>query len=266
MPLFFGENFREQQSVSRYPFTDTSNLTTDTGLTFDTAVITDCKLWPYGAGPRLALTQIIVTVNEVTFSFGDGITNPLAQCQVDPLKIGNFYVLLDPVGRSAGVLVADAVKLAAVAVWPQGTHTFAQGAADLVASCTVPVPEPGVLGITDGTSVIHGETWIIGEQGVVLTGDSASGEIQVNVVGDPLFKRRDCAGSGATAFVTPSYLRTINQVRPDDFGNFTLAVASPGDTPGCILRIEPDGLDGIKFSVIGPVPSGKDASIGWSLG
>lgn len=252
MTQVYGQNFYDQQRASRYPFTDTSTLVTDTGYTLGTDVFLDAVIYPVGAGPRLALTSIVVTTDSVTLWIGDGNTEQMASAVVNPLLPVNAYVFLDSVGRVAGQLVADPIPLAALSTWAAGTHTFAQGEADFVARCTIPIPATGLLGLTDGKTVISGDTWFVGEDGVTLVGDADTGLITINVVGDPLFKRRNCAGAGSNAFITPSYLCTINHTGPDVFGNFTIA-ANPIVAPGTILRVNPKGAHGLELSISGQV-------------
>ena len=71
--------------------------------------------------------------------------------------------------------------------------------------------------------------------------------IRVDVVGDPLFKRRVSPES----FVTPSFIKSINGIEPDDKGDFKIAVGTylANDT---ILRIYPDlSLPGLRIELVG---------------
>ena len=79
--------------------------------------------------------------------------------------------------------------------------------------------------------------------------------IEVNVVGDSLFRRRLC--SDEDLFDTPQFIRTITfkygeeefVVQPDEFGDIQITVnnAAAEDT---ILRVR-NTVDGIRLSTVG---------------
>jgi hypothetical protein len=95
------------------------------------------------------------------------------------------------------------------------------------------------------------DVWLIGEDGVVLRKDENA--IRVDIVGDPLFKRKLCTTTGGNIelFVTPNFVRTVNGIKPDEYGNFTITANNElaGDT---ILRIYPDAANNVvKIEFVG---------------
>ena len=85
---------------------------------------------------------------------------------------------------------------------------------------------------------------------------SATREVQVirvDVVGDPLFRRRLCEG----VFTTPNFLRTITARQDcrevicegDESGNILISVGSQ-DSPDTVLRVRATA-DGLVFETVG---------------
>ncbi len=171
-------------------------------------------------------------------------------------------VLHDVYGRPAGILVSEALRLAAFQAWGVGTHTLKPSASEFAATVVFPCPEPGVRGVLldDGT-LLEGDVWLVGDEGVVFRHEEmflpAScglperrvSVIRMDVVGDPLFRRRLC--QGGALFATPSFIKSLRFVGPnqtidtvpDAQGNLLLA-ANNNLAEDSVLRIvtTPDGL------------------------
>ena len=165
------------------------------------------------------------------------------------------------------MLVSEASRLATFQSWTLGDHDFDQEQTEFVARVCVPTPEVGVRGfLLDDGSIMTGDVWIVGDDGVVVTAGEAIEEVEgftseqrkvvtlrIDVVGDPLFRRRLCSN----VFETPKFLKTIT-VRhqcnsfvcgPDTLGDFKISVGDQ-DAPDPILRIRsiPEGL---RFEAVG---------------
>lgn len=250
MADLWGRQYREENQAPRYPFADQATLLTADGLAFGPDVLLDASLYPAGAGAVLALTSVVVSpdARTVTLWVGDEANTQRASAAFDPIGPPASLPVTDPQGRPAGLLVADPLVLTALAGWPAGTHTFPAGSADFVASCVIPTPEAGLRALVtpDGT-VFSGDVWLVGQDGVVLS--YSGGNIRVDVVGDPLFTRRACAPGGL--FTTPNFLRSLNNVGPDLYGNFNL-IPAPATWGQTALRITPEGTDTLRVSVAGP--------------
>jgi hypothetical protein len=238
--------YRDENLLSRYPFSDTASLLTNTGFDFGSATVIDAALWPIGALAGVCLTSIDITLASITLWFGDSVATKRAQAVVDPVAFGTRIAVTDLVARSAGFLVVDPEAIAALRAWPVGTHAFANGAAEFVASCVAPTPDLCVQGVDAGAGAVSGDVWLIGDQGVVLSVDS-SGNIRVDTVGDPYFLRNSCGAGGS--FTAPSFLQSINNVAADAYGSFVLAaIQSGGPSP---LRFIPVADNTLKIEVIG---------------
>ena len=126
------------------------------------------------------------------------------------------------------------------------------GAAEFAATCVTPMPAAGVRGFTtpDGT-LFTGDVWLVGEDGVVVREED--GAVRIDVVGDPLFRRRLC--QPVQLFTTPRFVKTINGMRPDARGDFKITAgrALAADT---VLRVYTDDTGGITFEAVGQVLQG----------
>lgn len=248
MPDVLFRDFRDENALSKYPFADTADLVSTDGFALAPDVFVDATLYPIGGHAQLAITKIAISLQVVTITLGDPITTNLATAVFSLQDLQEIIPFTDAYGRPAGILVADTVALAMLQSWPAGEHKFLRGTAEFVASCCVPQPAAGVRGIlTDADELFTGDVYLIGEDGVVLR-EISEGVIQVDVVGDPLFVRRTC--DPVALFATPRFLKTLNNIPPDEYGNFSIDVAADQvDTPA--MRIYAQDERTLVFKMIG---------------
>jgi hypothetical protein len=237
----------EQAGGSKYPFADDATLVADSGFALDPDLVIDAILHPLGATADLSLTRVERSPGLVNLRFGNP-ANPLLATAT--LVAGDTYdraALADAYQRPAGLLVLDPIRAAGLWTWTEGTHTFAAGAAPLVARCVVPWPDPGVTGVAVGTALLTDDVWLVGGPGVLFRRDGDL--VRLDVVGDPLFRRATCAGT--PDFGTRSFLRTLVveddaghrfEVGPDAFGQIAL-VPTNRSVADTVLRIVPRGTD-----------------------
>lgn len=179
---------------------------------------------------------------------------------IDPPETITFF---DKYGRPAGILVSESQRLGVFQSWGIGTHEFLPEESEFAATCVFPTPEVGIRGIRLETGeVFVGDVWLVGDDGVVLQVEEYSlpvpgtcetrevRAIRVDVVGDPLFRRRLCENSNL--FTTPRFVRKLAIVSdnmvfdavPDENGN--LRITSTSDLGAhTVLRIKttPDGIE-----------------------
>lgn len=242
--------WRRYHETTKYPFADEATLTNASGLFIPEGLFLDATLYPIGGLPALYLSRVVVTNEVATIVIGDQNNEILARAAVNIIEPPANVVLSDSLGRPAGVLVSEPRRLATLQSWPLGTHEFSLDSTEFVARVCIPTPEVGVRGILlDDGSFFTGDVWIVGDDGVVVSSEQVGEEqhIRVDVVGDPLFRRRLCAA----VFHTPNFLKTVT-VRhrcdsivcgPDTGGDFKITVGDQ-DAPDPILRIRaiPEGL------------------------
>lgn len=242
----WASEFRDEASWSPYPFTDASTLTDRTGtLTLDRDLFLDASFYPVGAADGLHVSAIDVLPRQVVLWCG--VTGALTLCSArfDPLAPPAQLAVTDAYGRPAGLLIVDTGRAATAQTWAPGRYEFEPGAAEFVASCVLPSPARPLRGVLVGDRLLTGHVWLVGEGGVVLRSEGG-GRIRVDVVGDPLSKRRECSPVGL--FRAPRFVRTINGITPDATGEFQVAVGDH-DAPDTVLRLVPDGPNALRWTL-----------------
>lgn len=256
MPRTLFPEFRDEQRDSNYPFGDACTLRSTDNLFFDPGLFLDAVLYPTGSPERLAITSITTSYSAITIYIGNDAAVDLLQVTYDPLSAPDTLTVYQG-DRIAGMLLPDSTLLATLQSWPTGSHAFATGEAEFVPSVTIPLPDVGVTGFQlDNGDVISGDVWLVGADGIVFTvldGDT----IRVDVVGDPLFRRRLCEAAG---FVTANYGKTINNIPPDEYGDFKIIVGTQLNASPA-LRVWRDPFQSIRWHVIGsPVATRSTAA------
>jgi hypothetical protein len=224
MPQQRFQELYDEYAATRYPFLDTCTLLADTQQQLDADLFFDASLYPVGNTGVLYITTITVQSRLVTISIADKSKAVVATASFDPFTVGDVLSITDIAGRPAGVLVSAAQRLSRFSSWVEGTHTFSASAAVFVPSCIIPSPATGVRGLkTPQGDVLTNTVVLVGGAGVVLStaGDDA---IRVDIVGDPLYRRRLCAQ--VSAFKTPLFVQTINGCPPDQNGNINIIIGN----------------------------------------
>lgn len=217
--------WRAQNQNTRYPFSSRATLTNDEGRVLLEGVLLDGALYPIGAATGLFLASAEITFQTVTLTLATPTQPAIATGSFDLLNPPDQIIFYDAYGRPAGNLISEGRRLSLFQSWGVGTHTFSAAQTEFAASCVFPTPEVGVRGIRLETGELFvGDVWIVGGAGVVLrASDSSTVEangdaqsvtnIRIDVVGDPLFRRRLC--SPANMFVTPQFVTTLRVVGPN---------------------------------------------------
>lgn len=225
--------FRDEQSDSRYPFSDDAKLKSTTGVQIPRDLFFDAALYVINASAPLYISSISVG-SVVTITIGDADVPDVATTSYNPLTppANGALEVIDSNGRPVGLLLGQKDMLSALGGWEPITHRFAKTATEFVPGVVIPAKEPGVraLTATNTAAFLTGDVWLVGRQGVVLR-ETAPNTIRVDIVGVPLFKRALCFNDEqqplpGVQFNPKTFLRTINGCGPDKFGNFTIAAAA----------------------------------------
>ena len=251
----YGQEWRDQVKPTKYPFTDTSGMTTVENLLFDYTSVYDASFYIINWTSRLFITAVEIAADPnktARIYVGDVSNQKAAYADIDPFNIPEVVTFVDELGRQAGIMVVDPVAFAFIQTWPLGSHQLRLNA-ELVTSVITPMPSSYVTAIRTPTGeYLSGDVWLIGEDGVVIR--TENGNIRVDIVGDPLFKRLEY--DNPDEFVTPRFVKTINGNPPDENGDFKIVVGDylAGDT---ILRVYPDlSLPGIRIELTGQTIEG----------
>jgi hypothetical protein len=256
MRILFPE-WRASNSTTQYPFSDRVTLVNAEGRLIPEGTFLDAAFYVIGAQAGLFLSQVDVGFDSVTLTVGDPTTSALATTSFSSFGPPDELNFVDTFGRPAGVLVSEGARLSIFQAWGVGTHTFTQDQTEFAATVCFPTPEIGVRGIQlPSGELLVGDVWLVGDDGVVLRLDdisipAACGQpaqtikaIRVDVVGDPLFRRRLC--TPPSLFTPPRFIRTIRVIGPnqsfdcvpDELGNLRL-VGNNFLAGNTVLRLVP---------------------------
>mgnify|MGYP000576662803 CR=1 FL=1 len=258
--------WRDANRETRYPFADDSRLRNAEGHVIPDGTFADAALYPVGGRPGAYLRLVTVAHDAVTLTVADPTTPVLATGSFPVLAPPAAVRLTDPLGRPAGVLVGEPDRLGVFRAWEVGDHAFLPAETGFAATVYTPTPEAGVRGVLldDGT-LLTGDVFLVGEDGVVLREDvtavdrgcgaAAYRTVRVDVVGDPLFRRRLCTPS--SLFSTPRVVKALRvvwsdgtfTVTPDARGNVTVA-ANNAEAVDTVLRVRPD-RSGLVVEAVG---------------
>lgn len=261
MPKLQSPEYRDYFATTKYPFADSATLANGEGDFIGEAIFLDASFYAIGMTHRAFLSEIRITNEKATLVIGDENTNLLASAEFDLVTPPNEVRFTDTLGRPAGIMVSESTRLATFQSWSLGTHIFDSSETEFAARVIIPTPEIGVLGILlDDGSVFADDIWIVGDDGVVVSNETITVDkpgftnetethqvIRVDIVGDPLFRRRLCGN----VFETPFLLKTITFLEgcekvvcgPDKLGDLKIT-AGTQDAQDSILRIRsvPEGL------------------------
>ena len=268
--------WRDVWETTAYPFEDQTSLTNSSGESLPRQTFLDAHLYPVGAIGPLRLGIVAVGHEFVSLSVLDQRDNEVCRGIFATPDPPDNIELVDPWGRPAGLLVSSPERLSQFQTWGVGEHRFDLAEATFCSSVCMPSPEIGVRGILleDGT-LLTGQVWVIGDDGVVVRYESGQQSqacsaskvidtIRVDIVGDPLFKRRLC-GPDDTLFDPPQPIRKLRItdgeheiVCPaDDFGDFSIRVNNDLATDTALRIRQVDS--GLLFETVGSVST--DATV-----
>lgn len=246
--------FRDEQGDSKYPFVDTATLkATNADFVIDKAAFIDATFYIIGGGGAVRLTQLVVADTRIKFVIET--TSPLIQVSADydwraPPENGLLPVA-DAYGRPAGILLMNADLLRNFSGLPVGTYDFETNA-EFVATTFIPAKEPGVRALkTAAGAFMTNDVWFIGDGGIVLRFEEPN-IIRIDIVGIPLYRRFACA-EAENVFPPKRFIKTINNCRPDEYGNFTFTASANGLTDGStdtVLRVYPT-TSGLVIDALG---------------
>lgn len=248
--------WRDENALSRYPFEDGASLKSRSGFTFPVDLFIDLRLYLNEPVEYAYLRSVQRSLAGVRFEFATSAQEHYALAQREFSDNRTEVEIKDRYQRHAGLIVLNQDRFVELQGWPEGEHMFAREASRLCALCLVPIGTGYLEGIALETGeVLSGEIWLVGEDGVVLRTESVStdpdGEsvVRIDIVGDPLFRRKACEDEEGS-FQTPRLLRSINNVPPDNYGQIHI-LAGAENVPDSILAI--DTLeDGLRIRLIGP--------------
>ena len=245
--------FRNSLENTKYPFIPSATLTNG-NVSFLEGTFLDAHIYAISGSGNYYISSVVVTQNDITIYLSDSGSQNFISGTVELPVTTSEVPLVDSYGRSSGILISEPTRLAVLATWGLGTHTFESGQTEFCVTCQIPISDPGVTGfLLPSGEILTGRVWFVGEDGVVLSNNNT--EIQINVVGDPLYLQRLCDPQELFNPVIP--IRTIRVINgtytydctPDATGNFNLQM-NDSVTADTALRIRTTP-EGIVFNIEG---------------
>lgn len=189
------DDFISEFKDTPYPFTDTSVFRTRDKRDIPFSLFTDANVYTYKLDGLLCLTQIVVGVSTITFSFSSNkYSNSIVG--VYDLNGNNSYVVLnkaeDP-SVCCGVMLCDRDGIAVVSSWPINTYVVPFGYMRLLPRCCRVMIANGVTGISVKGTKYTQHPAIIFSDGLVAEPSSIFGAnadntnvVAIHAVGEPL--------------------------------------------------------------------------------
>ena len=227
--------FLDELENTKYPFIPTAALSNGTD-TFLEGTFLDAHLYTVTGTNRYYISHVNVASDRMVITVGDANNSARMTGEVLLPITDDIVRLVDIYGRSGGMLVSEPVRLALLAAWGVGSHSFERRHTEFCVTCQVPVPDSGLTAIRlESGEILSGKVWLVGEDGVVLrtelTTDKDGNSVEVlrlDVVGDPLYLQRLCNPEELFSPVNPIRTLRVKQGEytydcvPDDQGNFTI--------------------------------------------
>ena len=245
--------WRNENDHGKYPFAMSASLANEQVLIPEN-LFADARLYPIGGGQDQFLSQITKTDTEVIFYVSDTTSGILATGTYNIASPSDRGVvgLLDLYGRAAGAFVTDPNRMLPLIGWISGDYVFTSDQTPFVNGVITPMPRNiGLRSIrVDDTSFtcVNNDIFIIGGRGVILECAREGTDIVItaHAMGEPLYKQLLCAG---LVYDNPCRLKTINGVRPDNYGNFQIVPCSleTDKSPIRVIAIE----NGIQILTVG---------------
>ena len=259
--------YYDESIDSDYPFE--SGVSRSNGeVEIEQGVFVDARLFVPDGRHDVFLSSVEVgdTV-KLTLSDGNGVLGTGSFTRNAPPDYLNFY---DTNSVFLGLLQSPSEGgMRKLAGWEDGTYNFTITQTRFATTVVVPQPQKGVRSIRLETGeVFSGDVTLVGEKGVQLTmerffassssrGDNSSfydnEVIRVDVVGDPLYLRRECKEQGldnARDKVIKGVVFENNVILPDATGGFIMTLATSGGADAPAIRITPE-RGGIRIGFIG---------------
>ena len=240
----FYADWRYQNSLSRYPFTDDSAMLSTTGEIVPDNVFVDVSLIFVQASP-VALRRIDVANGKLIATFQNAIETELATATI---LVDGVQAVGELIAESSytkiGLLVCNPAGLAEFARTAPTTMTFKPTAAKLNPRCMHNYQSQAVTSVaTDRGSLQTGNVYLVGENGIVLTKidteilsvvdprfpvdtpitqPRAVNRIRVDIVGDPLKNANDCNADAMPPYNVGLFAQTVAGALPAGTGNIQL--------------------------------------------
>lgn len=237
MPRVIYQEYRDEFENTRYPFMDNATLTDSRQtITIPNELFLDAGFCFPDGFPYLSLidvqpSQIILTVTSGTVE---------ASCTIPTDDIPDVLYFRNAQQKNFGCIVSEKNRLSWLATLDTGTYEFYPEATSFAIRCNLQSQVLGVSSIGTGDKALSGDVWLVGMDGVYLKKVDEH-TISINALGEVLYKRKACNDS--EKFITPRYLKTINGMGPDVYGNIFISLAPGNKATRVRLETTANGIE-----------------------
>lgn len=253
MPNIVFPEFRDVSKSTSYPFVDTASLTDlEEQLILPKDAFIDASIYLTDSTGSVFISTITVERDRTRIRIQDAADNEV-YCESSIIDLTSedddiVIPLFNKYSTRAGLLVCNGLLLSFFRSIELGTYNFSSDATAFVPTCVLPIVNNGVKTLAFNSrninNLIDGDVWIIGRDGVQLsTQTDVDNSIRIDVMGDPMFKK---ASLNVDEYRIDSPLRSINNVKADEYGNMYLTTTSGHDA----LRIVRTAT-GVKIFIAG---------------
>lgn len=242
------DQWRASHENTKYPFTEKATLFNQVVQLPDNLLI-DASLYPKNITGVLYLSKIEIQHDKIDFYLGDQKT--------DQLAVGSFFfeentdtVVFKNTATNtpAGIFLINLFQVSALKAFGLGLFRFTKEQTEFCPTAVITTLGQGIRAFRlPSGEIVSGDVWFVGDSGVTLK--TKENQIEVHIVGDPLFRRRLC--TPAELFTTPRFIKRVRvvgsntefTVTPDPKGNIEIFVTNE-EAEKTVLRLitNKDGL------------------------
>lgn len=239
--------FYDSLENTKYPFIQTATLSNGI-VNFLEGTFLDAHIYAISGTSNYYISSVTVTQDRLLIYLSDKKNQNFIYGEVSLPITENTVKLVDLYGRSSGILISEPTRLSLMSAWGLGTYQFEAKHTEFCVTCQVPISDPGVTGfLLPSGDILTGRVWFVGEDGVFLSNNNS--EIQINVVGDPLFLQRLCDPESLFKPILPiRVIRVVNGNQSydcvaDATGNFNLQMNDSAASDSALrIRTTPNGI------------------------
>lgn len=248
MPSISFPSWRDQAREILYPFVDGMTLSNGE-VAIPKDLFVDLSVFAPGVSCPVFISEIEVSSQGSVLKFSDS-GGSLCNLNVDHIVSGSSaeVVTKNLVSTRSGVnhvgvALLNKIGMAQFATWPHGQHYFSRYQTMVLPDIVLPSPESGIRGFVLENGDIHsGDVVLYGEDGITFR--VQGGALKVDAIGDPTFLRKQCDEEQGD-FDGGPFLKTINNIAPDNRGNFIFSI-NTNVVPDTLLRMMPEGSHAIR--------------------
>ena len=231
MPRVVFSEYRDQYENTKYPFADTSTLTYG-GITIPDNLFLDAGFYFQEGFPYLS--SVVIDENVITLTVT--CDSESASCTFSLVDMPDVLRFYNDKNRCLGCIVSDSQRLAWFSSLSQGKHRFYPESTTFALRCNIQSRVLGVATLGTEKEPLYGDVWVVGDDGVYVR--KVGNSVRIDVMGEVLYKRKHCV----EGFETPNYLRTINGMGPDAYGNVSIQLRNDGDITDLRLTTTKEGI------------------------